>query len=60
MATARKPAARKPAAEATVTVTVVPGFLVYHDGEQRDGKLTGVPAEDAEIWRQRGWVELAD
>jgi hypothetical protein len=59
MATARARKQPEPD-EATVTVTVVPPHLVFHDGEQRDGKLTGVPEAVARDWAARGWVELAE
>jgi len=62
MATTRKPAAKQPEPEpeATVTVTVTPPHLVFHNGEQRDGNLTGVPEAVARDWAARGWVELAE
>ena len=44
----------------TVTVTVVEPHLVYHDGEQRSGTLTNVPADTAEHWQRHGWVTVVD
>jgi hypothetical protein len=59
-----KPAARKTTApskptqaEETVTVHVTPGYLVYHDGEQRGGTLR-VPADVAAQWVARGWATV--
>jgi hypothetical protein len=60
MATARRPAAAKTEPEATVTVHVTPGLVVFHDGQQRGGTLTGVPETVARDWAARGWVELVD
>jgi hypothetical protein len=56
MATTRKPAT-KPEPEETVTVHVTPGYLVYHDGEQRGGTLR-VPADVAAQWVARGWATV--
>jgi hypothetical protein len=39
-----------------VTVKVVEPHLVYHNGEQRGGTLTDVPADVAEHWERHGWV----
>jgi hypothetical protein len=60
----RKPAAKPAAAQADtsegdgelVSVDVVPPHAVYHDGEQRTGTLTGVPAEVVAYWLRRGWA----
>jgi len=43
-----------------VTVAVVPGYLVFHDGKQTDGTLTGVPEATARDWAARGWVTLVE
>ena len=43
-----------------VTVTVVELHLVYHDGEQRSGVMTDVPADTAEHWVKHGWVTIND
>ena len=58
MAGTRKAAPKT--AEETVTVTVRDGYLVYFDGEQRGGTLTGVPAELARTWQRHGWVKVAE
>jgi hypothetical protein len=39
-------------------VTVVEPHLVFHDGEQRSGTLTDVPADTAEYWERHGWVSV--
>ncbi len=44
----------------TVTVTVVPPFLVFFNDEQRGGTLTGVPTDTAEQWARHGWVTIND
>ncbi|GAB4597528.1 hypothetical protein MOKP4_38460 [Mycobacterium avium subsp. hominissuis] len=44
----------------TVTVTVVEPHLVYHDGEQRGGTLTGVPTDVAEHWQKHGWATIVE
>jgi hypothetical protein len=44
----------------TVTIKVVEPHLVYFDGEQRSGTLTGVPADVAEYWQRHCWVTLID
>lgn len=44
----------------TVTVTVTEPHLVYHDGEQRTGTLTGVPADTAEHWERHGWATIVE
>jgi hypothetical protein len=43
-----------------VTVKVVEPHLVYHDGEQRSGTLTHVPADIAEYWQKHGWATIVD
>jgi hypothetical protein len=43
-----------------VTVKVVEPHLVYHDGQQRSGTITGVPADVAEYWQKHGWVTLVE
>jgi hypothetical protein len=55
--TTRKPRAAKPSSE-TVDVRVVPPHLVFHNDEQRDGTLTGVPVDVAQYWARHGWVEV--
>jgi hypothetical protein len=56
-----KRARRAPAHDrSTVTVTVTEPHLVFHDGEQRAGTLTGVPADVAEHWQRHGWVTIVD
>jgi hypothetical protein len=57
--TTRKRRAAKPSSD-TVTVTVVEPHLVFHDGEQRSGTLTGVPADTAQYWVKHGWVTVND
>jgi hypothetical protein len=61
MAATRKPAAAKAAEaeepEVTIEVHVVPGLLVFHDGEQRGGTLR-VPADVAAQWVARGWATV--
>lgn len=52
--TARKKPATTPAD--TVTVTIKPGVLVYHDGEQRGGVINDVPTTIAEHWTRNGWT----
>lgn len=67
MTATRKPAktsavkapAKTAPAEETVTVDVTPGYLVYHDGEQRGGTLTDVPADLAQTWQRHGWATPA-
>ncbi|MEE2855399.1 MAG: hypothetical protein VX424_22420 [Actinomycetota bacterium] len=44
----------------TVTITVVDPHLVFHDGEQRSGTLTGVPADVAEHWQRHGWATIVE
>ena len=44
----------------TVTVTVTEPHLVFFDGEQRGGTLTGVPADTAAHWERHGWVTVED
>jgi hypothetical protein len=57
MVTRKPPAAKAESAQQTVTtVNVKPGYLVFHDGQQRGGTLTGVPVEVAEVWRRHHWV----
>jgi hypothetical protein len=56
-----KRARRAPASDSTtVTVEVVAPHLVYHDGEQRAGTLTGVPADLAEHWERHGWATVVE
>ncbi len=59
MTTRKRPQSKRAAAE-PVTVTVVEPHLVFHDGEQRGGTLTDVPADTAEYWERHGWVTLVD
>ncbi|WP_231989786.1 hypothetical protein [Mycobacterium sp. 852002-51057_SCH5723018] len=54
-----KRARRAPANDGT-TVTVTGPHLVFHDGEQRAGTLTGVPADTAEHWQRDGWVTIIE
>ncbi|OBF00384.1 hypothetical protein [Mycobacterium sp. 852002-10029_SCH5224772] len=52
---------RTPASDhSTVTVNVNEPHLVYHDGEQRGGTLTGVPTDVAEHWQRHGWATIVD
>ena len=60
--TSRKPAAKPAQADTSeadlVSVDVVAARLVYFDGEQRSGTLTGVPADVAAQWIRHGWATL--
>ncbi len=60
MTTPRKTAAKETPAKDTVTVHVTPGYLVYHDGEQRGGTLTNVDAGLAQTWVRHGWATVVD
>ena len=44
----------------TDSVKVVEPHLVYHDGEQRSGVLTDVPADTFAHWERHGWVTIND
>jgi hypothetical protein len=57
--TTRKGRTPKPSSD-TVTVTVTEPHLVFHDGEQRSGVLTDVPADTAAHWAKHGWVTVND
>ncbi|MDT5096406.1 MAG: hypothetical protein QOC76_143 [Mycobacterium sp.] len=58
MTTRSKRTQSKRATGDSVTVTVVEPHLVFHDGEQRSGTLTDVPADTAEYWERHGWVSV--
>lgn len=53
------PARKRTSAPAgTVSVTVVPPFAVYHDGDQRTGTLDAVPTDVAQHWAKHGYVTI--
>ncbi|MDW5612076.1 hypothetical protein [Mycolicibacterium sp. D5.8-2] len=52
--------AAKPADTDTVTVTVTAPHLVYWDGDQRGGTITGIPTDTAQHWAKHGWATITN